>query len=767
MQLLGQYRSSLASFHYQELLSLLKQAVQAGEYSANKTFDQAAVIALQKAAQDFSELSQPSSGQRVTDDTFNRPLQLLSARFAALASESKAFSARASALISVLEKDSALVDQLLASAALLNWAQSQPQLNGSKSLSWDFAMGYGTVNNSSIDGVVATDPVSSVLYTASPALGSVFNTSSGNYRAGLLPPLTTGTSQIKSISWSYATSGLSDPLYGDDWASLSILEDSPRVNFSSSPGVEVLQPIGASVDALLSFSGQVTGGSLPLYIRIQLAQRRRQQTVTPVNAAPTLATKFPVSPGGQVYIQTFFHSTAGTNGNLQASLSFFNSAGTQVVDGLGNNLSVALPAQPPSLVSTVMAGVVSIPVNYPAISSAQLVITPIGTTVGSWVTDSFRVHIPQALNSLQVFPDSVSIYAGTKVYFATTDFSVDSSGSILFRDVPDASALTVLFTEKFPAYQCSVNNTDWSPVVMLDPVRPYPDDTTTFLPTNITNGRFPLTDELGTPVGLYMKVLQTPATDYLIRVTTPASGAQPGPIATLTVEFGTSSYMTGISVSPFTDQPLRLLILETQGFTADTRHNVYAGSQILDRQTTFTFPRQLVGKLFLTVAQENYSLKEYTQDPPDKLRRDTLSSLQAGLPFASRRVQPAPLLFHRGAQYDFGLEHIAGVDWSFQIPGVYVSGPYRLSSCPEVIRFDASFIGSPQFYLCFRAYNSGGVQQDVQLQGLALTSGNSLVFPFASSLNRALVDHVDIFLKIAFRSASDIVERFAFQVDSR
>jgi hypothetical protein len=925
MQLLGPYKSSLVNFHYQELLALLKQSMQAGEYSANKTFDQAAVVALQKAAQDFDQLPKPSAGQRATDDAFNRPLELLSARFAALASESSAFTARAAALISVIEKDSVLIDQLLAAANLLNWAQAQPQLNGAQDLSWDFAMGFGAVDNSSLDGVTTVDPLTSVLYSTQPALASVFDTSAKTYHAGLVPPQTATASEIKAITWSYTTVGQSETLYGPDWASLSILEDFPRVNFASSPGVEVLQPSGVSVDSTLAFSGQVSGGSLPLYVKIQQAARRKQLAITPVNAnlparnlivdpdinngtttwdagslalgvgfgaisgksiqytgtgaasgflaagcdqipvvpgqtyilsgyvdashvpsgspswilvpntgtlhSPVYGTayvqaqqtagsngritsttwtcpvgvsqvvviadtnnctvasaqllafsnpqlelassasaytnlySFPLPSGSSAYLETFFHTTGSANGNLQASLVFFNSSGAPVLDGLGNKLSVVLPAQPASTISTIMAGVVATPSNFPAIASAKLVISAIASTTGNWILDSYRAHAPQSLNSLQVSQDSVSVYVGTQVYFASTDFSVDGTGNILFWNIPDTTALTARFTEMFPGYQCSVNNTDWSPVVMLDPLRPYPDDTVSFLPTNIVNGQFPLTDELGVPVGLFMKILQTPVVDYLIRITTPATGVQPGPSATLTIEFGTASYMTGLSVSPFTDQPLRLLLVEAQGFTSDTRQGIYSGSVTLDRQMTFTFPRQLVGKVFLTVAQENYSLKEYTLDAPDKLRRDTLAGLQSGLPFAARRIQPAPPVFHRGAQYDFGLEHIAGVDWAYQVPGVYVSGPYRLAAVPEVIRFDASYTGSPQFYLCFRAYNAAGVQQDLQIQGIALTSGSTLVFPFVNTLNRTLVNHVDIFVKIAFRSASDIVERFVIQTD--
>jgi hypothetical protein len=54
------------------------------------------------------------------------PLTLLAAQFAALLNESNAFATQMTALLSVLSKDTALIDQLLAEADLQTWASTIP-----------------------------------------------------------------------------------------------------------------------------------------------------------------------------------------------------------------------------------------------------------------------------------------------------------------------------------------------------------------------------------------------------------------------------------------------------------------------------------------------------------------------------------------------------------------------------------------------------------------------------------------------------------------
>jgi len=163
MQLLGNYQSTLSSSYYQQLVTLLQQAIQAGDFGGGQVFDQAALVALQKQAQNFSTLPQPSAGKVVTDESFNNPFTLLAAQFTALLNESNAFAAQMAALLSVLGKDTALVDQLLAEADLQTWASTIPAVTGATPIMWDFGVGYGPIAPLSLTGIW-TDPATSATY---------------------------------------------------------------------------------------------------------------------------------------------------------------------------------------------------------------------------------------------------------------------------------------------------------------------------------------------------------------------------------------------------------------------------------------------------------------------------------------------------------------------------------------------------------------------------------------------------------------------------
>ena len=51
--------------------------------------------------------------------------------------------------------------------------------------------------------------------------------------------------------------------------------------------------------------------------------------------------------------------------------------------------------------------------------------------------------------------------------------------------------VNVQVTEYFPGYQCSINNTDWSPAVMFDAITPFSDVRTNYFPISIRRGRIP------------------------------------------------------------------------------------------------------------------------------------------------------------------------------------------------------------------------------------------------------------------------------------
>jgi len=99
------------------LLPAARDAVAAGDpgrdFGGGQVFDQAALVALQKQAQNFSTLPQPSAGQVVTDESFKQPSHPAGCPVCGLLNESNAFATQLTALLSVLSKDTALIDQLL------------------------------------------------------------------------------------------------------------------------------------------------------------------------------------------------------------------------------------------------------------------------------------------------------------------------------------------------------------------------------------------------------------------------------------------------------------------------------------------------------------------------------------------------------------------------------------------------------------------------------------------------------------------------------
>ena len=146
MDLLGTWPSKLATFHYEELLQLLKQAVSQGDYGAGQLFDQQAASDLITQAQDFSSLPVISAGDRAIADSLNYPLQLLQARYAAISKESQDFLTQMNSLLSVVEADSDLVEYLLIAAGLEQWVNIQPGVSFTS---------HGT-------GVAAEDPMQAV-----------------------------------------------------------------------------------------------------------------------------------------------------------------------------------------------------------------------------------------------------------------------------------------------------------------------------------------------------------------------------------------------------------------------------------------------------------------------------------------------------------------------------------------------------------------------------------------------------------------------------
>jgi hypothetical protein len=422
-------------------------------------------------------------------------------------------------------------------------------------------------------------------------------------------------------------------------------------------------------------------------------------------------------------------------------------------------------------------------------------------------------------------------YGSTKqqLLSSATDYTVDQFGN--FTSITLAAGGTtvdIFFEEEFPAYQCSIDQINWSPLLMMDTARPYPDNATSFPPIAwITNSQglpaLPITDEIGTPTGLYIEIgPAVPTQTYLLEVSSQASPNTVGATASLEIDFAQLSYLTVVQVTPFTTFPMVLTKVEIQGITTNTRQTVWAGSLPISQPTAIRLDQQLgtnplVSKVFLTFYQPNYSLKQQTVTPPDALRLDAMSQLQAVLPFNVRNVVPPPAVVYTGAQYEFGLANVSGECWA-TVPGVFVSGPNRFEGCPSVVRFDADYSntqGDPainvtpivgathgvlglntvraesaggrsisslhglpieitpslpvDFYICFQAFSAEGTVVAQNLSGYHITSAIGACFPFKyvalpTTLVPSQIDHVDFYIKIVHRTLTTVVQRYMLQV---
>ena len=727
MQLLGNYQSTLSSSYYQQLVTLLQQAIQAGDFGGGQVFDQAALVALQNQAQNFSTLPQPSAGQVVTDESFNNPFTLLAAQFTALLNESNAFATQMAALLSVLGKDTALVDQLLAEADLQTWASTIPAVTGATPIMWDFGVGYGPIAPLSLTGIW-TDPATSATYPNNPTLSSNLATvllpGLTATASGLTCPQNIATVPVNNLTWTYTTGNAQvEVLNQDSWTKLTLLEPQPLINFSSTPSV-------TPAASPFVVTGTSNLGSLPVYIQTSFVGRQRHTTASATN----------------------------------------------------------------------------------------------GTTI--------------SLSPYRVDTDEVFVFVGygttkQQLLSSATDYTVDQYGN--FTPITLAAAATtvdIFFEEEFPAYQCSVDQVNWSPLLMLDPARPYPDGATLFPPIAWSMDRkgnlaLPVTDEIGTPTGMYIEIgSAVPTQAYLLQAVGQASPNTVGATALLEIDFAQLSYLTVLRVTPFTTFPMILTKVEIQGITTNTRQTVWSGSTPIDQPTALHLDQimginPLVSKVFLTFYQPNYSLKQQTVTPPDALRLNVMSQLQAVLPFNARNVVPPPAVVYTGAQYEFGVADVSGEAWTAS-SGVFVSGPNRFVGIPELIRFDAvstdgisnatytgTYVppnlinkipsaqnssgslahmmsgeslamsedtsgGPVDFYLCFQAFDNTGTVIKQNLTGYLLPTGGSgqcfsFTYPFINGWSigsgaLSQIDHVDFYIKIVHRRSSAVAQHYMLQV---
>lgn len=268
MQILGNYASSLSDFQLQELEALLKSALAQGEYAGGDTFDTATANNLVTQAKDFNNLPVPSAGQRAMADTVNNPYGYLVARLNAIQSETDTYASEVQTLISLVAKDTALLDQLLAAAALRSALQTKPQIANSTVLMWDYAMGFGYVATE----LPSTDPSNGVTYPVNVSFLTALD-ATNDIHSGIGMPSTAISIPPKSLAWTFTSdpSWQSQVRYGNDWAELDLLLPKPVVDVST---IASVTPSNSSV--------QVTGTSnliVPINVRLMFVPRFQSITL--------------------------------------------------------------------------------------------------------------------------------------------------------------------------------------------------------------------------------------------------------------------------------------------------------------------------------------------------------------------------------------------------------------------------------------------------------------------------------------------------------
>jgi len=356
----------------------------------------------------------------------------------------------------------------------------------------------------------------------------------------------------------------------------------------------------------------------------------------------------------------------------------------------------------------------------------------------------------------------LTVVSGTSSYQPDVDFNVNDDGSVVPLTLTTTAPVTFSFIEYWPAFQCSIDGETWSPAVMFDPARPYPDGTTEFMPLTIDGNRFAVTDELGMPTGLFVELVSPLNVAMVVTINSRGNGT-PGLSTMLEVDLQQPAYLTGFHMEPATEYPAQLTRVEVEGFAESSRATVWSGLATLDRPLAVNFPRTMVRKVWLSLVQTNYTVKQYEVPAPDQMRRDAMTGIQAALPMSVQRPPAAAPLTYNGFLYNFYVQNLAGEDASTS-KGVFVAGPYRFDGQPAIVRLDWQAYDAVDVYFCFRAYNSAGVIVDEQLQGLQFNNGDTRVFPFATTLDRTQVSYTDVYLKIIPRASDAMMERFLVQV---
>jgi hypothetical protein len=378
------------------------------------------------------------------------------------------------------------------------------------------------------------------------------------------------------------------------------------------------------------------------------------------------------------------------------------------------------------------------------------------------------------LSTYNVALNDLLVFAGATSYFNTADFRLDGEAKTLTILNPGmvGKTLTAVFTEYYPGYQCSINNIDFSPVVLFDPAQPFPSPDQAWLPIDVQDGWYPVMDELGNSLGLEFQPVATIDTEYLLQIS--ASGiAGYGAAATLEFDLAEPGFLNGVHVNPFTALPMRLKSIAIQGLDMNgTPTLVYSGDLLIDRPMSVRFANPdgsdvFVSRLFLNLEQENYTLEQVTVSSPDQLRKQTLATLQSVFPVSKQPLNGSLPEIVLGAQYNFALQEIAAERWVMSNPGLVVFGPFTVPVPPEVLRLDFQSAGTVSSYLMYQVRDTSGVQKPLSGSS-AFANGSAISFRdrLSSDGYTGTIGSVDFYLKFVLRDALSVLSRLVLQVSS-
>lgn len=788
MELLGKYDSTISTYLYNQLLTLfLNNVTEDGDNGGLANVSTSNIVALVNQANTISDLPLPAAGERTNEEQINYPIDLLTAYYNGIQDELNAFTSTSELLLAKLQAESKLLDKLVFQAQLMYWISTFPQVLNATSYSWNFNQSQGLLSND----MPLTDPTTGAVYPQNTSVVQSYDINNGLIQ-GLIQTPTTIVVESVNLNWTYDSDGVVQTIDGTNSAQLSILEPEPLVTYTPNPSIGVILPTGGSVSGVFSISGDTSLGPVGTYIKTGFNPRQNNDIVTPFNSLPNaefttgwtlgawsqasgLATSgsgtmtspictdssgnpFMVSGAQTIYVEAQVMGNIGAQ-PLNINIQGLNSEGQVVA-------TVVLPPPTPNGIMYLWSNYIAMPTSV-TITNINIVYV---ATDSNWFVTTPRVHVPVTIGLYEVQPDNVVVYTTTSagrasfVYDSNSSYVVSENNQITFFGIPDGSSVTLLWTELFPYYQCSVNNATWSPVVMLDPSRPYVDGVTTISYLVKPNGNlFPITDANGNPNGLWIEMVGVPIYQYLFQVSAVPNPGW-GELATLEVDMASTGYLNGINISPFVNFPMKLTRIDIEGLNPSSTATVFVGSVEISSETLITFPSQVVSKFYLTFLQEGYSPNDYQVVDSSFIRRQVMQQIQSILPINAQQPPPVAYQEETGYSYELGVQNVYGVSNTYATTSVTVSGPFTVSGSPEVVVYNSQTTGTVNEYLLYKAFDAYGNVLASNTTGIQVSNGVSIVVPYTTGTVRANIASVNFYFKHVLKSINACVTCFNLQV---